>query len=336
MPLFMKKLIFILLFISNFLFSQQILIDSIFVNDSYRSFVTYIPEIYSESKPAPLVFNFHGRSSNSFQQMVYGDFRQIADTANFIIVHPQAKPDITSSNSWGLGLMSNDDMDFINELYSYLLFLYNINTNKIYSTGMSNGGYMSYQLACHMSDKITAIASVSGAMSMQTQLNCNPIRPMPILEIHGTADAILNYDEILNDIEYWRDFNNCNLIPDIAVIPNIDSSDLSSVEHFVYDNCDNGVTTELYKIINGGHTWPGSNLSIGLTNADINASSEIWDFFSKYDLSETNLQLKNYKSTNQRKLLKVIDILGVESRRTNQLLFYIFDDGSAEKRIIIE
>ena len=332
----MKKLIYILLFISNSLFSQQLLIDSIFVNDSYRSFVTYIPEIYSESQPAPLVFNFHGRSSNSFQQMVYGDFRQIADTANFIIVHPQAKPDITSSNSWGLGLMSNDDMDFINELYSYLLFLYNINTNKIYSTGMSNGGYMSYQLACHMSDKIAAIASVSGAMSTQTQLNCNPTRPMPILEIHGTADAILNYDEILNDIEYWRDFNNCNFIPDIAVIPNIDSSDLSSVEHFVYDNCDNGVTTELYKIINGGHTWPGSNLSIGLTNADINASSEIWDFFSKYDLSETNLQLKNYKSTNQRKLLKVIDILGVESRRTNQLLFYVFDDGSVEKRIIIE
>lgn len=332
----MKNLIYIFLFISNYLFSQQILIDSIIVNNSYRSFVTYIPEIYTEFQPVPLVFNFHGRSSNAFQQMVYGDFRQIADTANFIIVHPQAKLGITSSNSWGLGLMSNDDIDFINELYSYLLFLYNIDTNKIYSTGMSNGGYMSYQLACHMSDKIAAVASVSGAMSTQTQLNCNPTRPTPILEIHGTADEILNYDQVLNDIEYWRAFNNCNVVPDIAVIPNTDLSDLSSVEHFVYDNCDNGVTTELYKIINGGHTWPGSNLSIGLTNADINASSEIWDFFSKYDLSETNLQLKNYKPVNQRKLLKVIDILGVESRRTNQLLFYVFDDGSVEKRIIIE
>ena len=83
------------------MFSQQILIDSIFVNDSYRSFVTYIPEIYSESQPASLVFNFHGRSSNSFQQMVYGDFRQIADTANFIIVHPQAKPDISAFKFWG-------------------------------------------------------------------------------------------------------------------------------------------------------------------------------------------------------------------------------------------
>ena len=332
----MKNLIYILLFITNYLFSQQILIDSIIVNNSYRSFVTYIPAIYSESQPVPLIFNFHGRSSNSFQQMVYGDFRQIADTANFIIVHPQAKPGITSSNSWGLGLMSNDDIDFINELYSYLLSLHNIDTNKIYSTGMSNGGYMSYQLACHLSDKIAAVASVSGAMGTQTQLNCNPTRPIPILEIHGTADSILNYDQILNDIEYWRFFNNCNITPEISVIPDIDLSDLSSVEHFVYDNCDNGVTTELYKINNGGHTWPGSNLSIGLTNADINASSEIWDFFSKYDLSEINLQLKNYKSSNQRKLLKVIDILGVESRRTNQLLFYVFDDGSVEKRIIIE
>ena len=61
-------------------------------------------------------------------------------------------------------------MDFINELYSYLLFLYNINTNKIYSTGMSNGGYMSYQLACHMSDKIAAIASVSGEYANSVKL----------------------------------------------------------------------------------------------------------------------------------------------------------------------
>ena len=202
---------------------------------------------------------------------------------------------------------------------------------------MSNGGYMSYQLACHMSDKIAAVASVSGAMSTQTQSNCNPTRPMPILEIHGTADSILNYDQILIDIEYWRDFNNCNFIPDIAVVPNIDSSDSSSVEHIIYNNGDNGVTTELFKINNGGHTWPGSIISVGLTNFDIDASFEIWQFFSKYDINGLIIEPMSISEyPQQKKLIKKIDLLGRESKKTNELLFYIYDDGSVEKRIIIE
>lgn len=202
---------------------------------------------------------------------------------------------------------------------------------------MSNGGYMSYFLACNMSDKIAAIASVTGAMGSFTQLNCNPIHPTPVMEIHGTADSNVLFNDIINGLEYWRDYNNCNLIADTTVILDFNFEDLSSVEHIVYNNGDNGVTTELFKIINGGHTWPGSSISIGLTNYDIDASIEIWKFFSRYDINGLISQptLINEQAVNK-ELIKVIDLFGRESKEKNQPLFYIYDDGTVEKKMIIE
>ena len=96
--------------------------------------------------------------------MWYGDFRKIADTANIIIVHPQGLLDYTGVTHWNLGQSNVDDIGFLNSLYSYIVSIYNINLDKVYSTGMSNGGYMSYYLACNISDKIAAIASVTGSM----------------------------------------------------------------------------------------------------------------------------------------------------------------------------
>ena len=133
--------------------------------------------------------------------MWYGDFRKIADTANIIIVHPQGLLDYTGVTHWNLGQSNVDDIGFLNSLYSYIVSIYNINLDKVYSTGMSNGGYMSYYLACNISDKIAAIASVTGSMGSFMQLNCNPTHPTPVMEIHGTADVIVPFNNILNGIE---------------------------------------------------------------------------------------------------------------------------------------
>ncbi|MAC86368.1 MAG: hypothetical protein CMC94_05420 [Flavobacteriales bacterium] len=103
-------------------------------------------------------------TSNAWQQMIYGDFRSIADTANFIIVHPQGLLNSLGETHWSLGQSSVDDIGFVNALYAHLVSNYNINLDQVYSTGMSNGGAMSYYLACNMSDKIAAIASVTGSM----------------------------------------------------------------------------------------------------------------------------------------------------------------------------
>ena len=334
----MRKLILILICFPCFIFGQQTINDSMLINGTYRNFITYIPSIYNSSQPTPLIFNLHGMTSTAWQQMWYGDFRDIADTANFIIVHPQGLLDNTGVTHWNLGQSNIDDIGFLNSLYSYIVSNYNINLDQVYSTGMSNGGYMSYYLACNMSDKIAAIASVTGAMGSLTQLNCNPNHPTPVMEIHGTADFTVPFNDIINGIEYWIDYNNCNLIADTTLIPDLNFGDLSTVEHIVYNNGDNGVTTELFKIINGGHTWPGSNISNGVTNYDINASIEIWKFFSKYDINglihQTTL-VNEYITTKD--LIKIIDVLGRQTKHLkNQPLFYIYDDGTVEKKMIIE
>ena len=281
----MKKLLVILICFPYFIFGQQTINDSILINGIYRQFIIYVPSIYKSSQPTPLIFNFHGRNSNACKQMRYGDFRKISDTANFIILHPQGLKDNSGVTHWSLGHSKIDDIGFLISLYSHIVSNYNINLDRVYSTGMSNGGYMSYYLACNMSDKIAAIASVSGAMGSFMQLNCRPIHPTPILEIHGTDDVIVPFNNIINGINYWRDYNNCNLIADTTYIPNFNLEDLSTVEHIVYSNGNNNVSTELFKIINGEHTWPGAKRQKGVTNYDINASIEIWKFFSRYDIN---------------------------------------------------
>jgi len=334
----MNKLLLILILFPCFIFGQQTMNDSILINGIYRNYITYVPSIYQPSQPTPLIFNLHGRTSTAWQQMWYGDFRDIADTANFIIVHPQGLLDNTGVTHWNLGQSNIDDIGFLNSLYSHLVSNYNINLDQVYSTGMSNGGSMSYYLACNMNDKIAAIASVTGAMGTFTQLNCNPNHPTPVMEIHGTADFTVPFNDIINGIEYWRDYNNCNLIADTTLMPDLNFGDLSTVKHIVYKNGDNGVTTELFKVINGGHTWPGSNISTGVTNYDINASIEIWKFFYKYDINGLIHQSTSITEYITKKdIIKVIDVLGRQTKHLkNQPLFYIYDDGTVEKKIILE
>ena len=324
-----------------FAFSQQTINGSIIHDNLQRDYILYVPALYNSTNPTPLVFNFHGYTSNAFDQMWYGDFRSIADTAGFIIAHPMGSLDNSGITHWNVGWGGStvDDIGFTAALIDSLSANYNINQDRIYSTGMSNGGYFSYHLACNLSTKIAAIASVTGAMSQYTQTICNPSHPTPVMEIHGTADLTVPFNDIISGLGYWRSYNNCNPIADTTIIPDLVLGDWSTVEHIVFDNGDNGVTTELFKVINGEHTWPGSNFSSGVTNYDINASAEIWRFFSKYDInglinSSTFVAEIENKG---KKFIKIVDVLGRECLpKKNTTLFYIFDDGSVEKKIILK
>jgi polyhydroxybutyrate depolymerase len=204
---------------------------------------------------------------------------------------------------------------------------------------MSNGGAMSYYLACDMSDKIAAIASVTGAMASFQFQSCNPNHPTPLLQIHGTNDTIVSFSSMTYGLEYWRNYNNCDLIADTISIPDYVLNDSSTVDHIVFKNGNNGVTTELFKIYNGGHTWPGTNSSNnnGVVNYDIDASTEVWSFFSRYDINGLINQTSQLNElSEQKKIIKIIDVFGRRIKKKNQPLFYIYDDGTVEKKLIIE
>jgi polyhydroxybutyrate depolymerase len=149
---------------------------------------------------------------------------------------------------------------------------------------------MSYELACALSNRIAAVASVTGSMTYARLNLCNALHPVPVMEIHGTTDGTVPYTGSLlfipvdTLVDFWARFNNCNLIPAITRIPDINVTDGCTAEHYVYDNGDLGSKVELYKIIGGGHTWPGAPVAIGVTNGDFSASVEIWRFLSRYDL----------------------------------------------------
>ena len=295
------------------------------------------------------MFNFHGLTGNSSIAMWHADFRSIADTANFIIVHPQGLLNSSGETHWNVGQIgtSINDIDFISTLLDSLSLEYNIDSNRVYSTGMSNGAYMSYRLACELSDKIAAIAPVAGSYISYMLNSCNPTHSTPVLHIHGVADSSSIYygkpgvESITSIISYWVNYNQCNTQSIFTQIANINLTDSSMVEHYAWKNGVNGVEVEHFKIIDGGHTWPGSNFpnSNGVTNYDINASVEIWNFFSRYNINGLiNPSTEIIENTIEvRRIVKVIDLLGREAvELINSPLFYIYNDGTVEKKIILE
>ena len=291
------RFILVLLFFVVFTFSsfaQQTINASITHDGIQRNYILYIPEIYDGNTAVPLILNFHGFGSNAAQQMFYGDFRDIADTEGFLLVHPEGTTFI-GNQFWNVGFpgisSTIDDVGFTEALIDELATLYTIDLDRVYATGMSNGGFMSFLLACQLSEKIAAVASVTGSMTQDTFDDCNAQLPTPVLQIHGTEDDVVSYNEnnlslpIPDVISYWVDHNNCETTPTTTTLPDVDVSDGSTIEYSVYEDGDNGITTEHMKVIGGGHTWPGSILNSAGTNQDIDASMEIWLFFSRYDIN---------------------------------------------------
>lgn len=270
--------------------AQQTINASVMVDGSPRTYILYIPANYSSTTPAPLVFNFHGYTSSAGTVKNRAAFESIADTAGFIVAHPQGS-DLNGAAHWNVGgwtgASTANDIGFVSAMIDSISANYNVSAKRIYSTGFSNGGFFSYELACRLSDKIAAIASVSGSMTDKITNNCNAKHPTPLLQIHGTSDAVIAYggsilagskpiDDVIN---YWVAHNNCNTTPTTSAIPNTNTVDGSTVELIAYAGGDKGAAVELLKVTGGAHEWPGN-----AGNMDINASLEIWNFFSRYTL----------------------------------------------------
>jgi len=275
-------------------YSQETITTTITHDGIERSYILYVPANYTGKKPVPLLLNFHGYTSNATEQMFYGDFRPIAEEEGFLIVHPNGTLDFSGNTHFNVGWGGStvDDIGFTSALLDTIIAEYKIDKKRIYSTGMSNGGFMSYALACAMSDRIAAVASVTGSMNVGQNDLCSPERNVPVLEIHGTNDLTVPYEgggifQATEDVvDFWVNTNNLKPTPKVIAIEDTNTTDGSTVEHYIYKGGRNNVNVELFKITGGGHTWPGSAFDLGIgTNYDINASEEIWKFFSQYDIN---------------------------------------------------
>ena len=254
-----------------------------------RYYIIYVPESGASEASMPVLFALHGYGSTAEIHKNYTNYQPLAETSKFIVIYPQGsyfQGTFTSGNHWNVGSWTAgstaDDVDFINEVIDLVSKKESINQNRIYSSGMSNGGFMSYHLACNLSSRIAAIASVTGSMSKETLENCSPSHPTPILQIHGAldvtvpfnGDSTINMESIDNVFNYWTTYNSCDPIPSLIVTDYVDFS----VDYQKYNNCLNNVKVELYKISSMGHTWPGKN------NYGISATEEVWNFVSQFDI----------------------------------------------------
>ncbi len=308
----MKRALLILLtFCIHFISQAQQTINGSITHDNItRSYILYIPLGYTGASSIPLLLNFHGFTNTAQDQLDWSDFRPIADTAQFIVVHPQGL--LFNGNThwnvggWTLGSTAND-IGFTLALIDSLSSQYNIDSSRIYSTGFSNGGFFSFELACQVGEKIAAIASVGGSMTPQTFNNCNPDHFTPVLQFHGTSDNTVPYTgagfsrPINTILDYWVGFNGADTPASVISLPDLDSADGSTVDHIIYSNVTNGAEIEHFRLNGDGHNWPGYT-----GNMDINASEEIWKFLSRYTLDSLAKPLPSF----------------LDAKRQNKLMAY--------------
>ena len=293
-------------------FCENEIVESFEFNDNgqIREYYLYRPSSIQDN--APLVFVLHGYSGSAGGIMGYSGMNEIALQNGFVVCYPQGLSDQSGYNFWNVGYAFHDnqvvdDVNFLSSLANYLQDEYNLNEENTFSTGMSNGGDMSYMLACQANDVFKAIAPVAGCMMEEIYNNCDS-SPVPVLEIHGDNDNVTLWDgdmqnndgwgayySIEDGIGLWVDTNDCQNNEEIF-LPNTNLSDGSYIINHRYFDCDNNAEVWLYEVVGGGHDWPGS-----YGNMDINASEEIWNFFSQYAF--------NLGDVNNDEIINVLDIV---------------------------
>ncbi len=248
-----------------------------------REYVLYAPNSYDGLSAAPILFNFHGFGGSASEFMTAADMRPLAEADTFILVYPQGSC-LDGLSHWnacpleGDNKSDADDFGFVEAMINEISSQYNIDLERIYAAGYSNGGMMAYGLANYKSDLIAAVASVSGAM-----LDCtgSTSHPMPVIHLHGTADGVLPYNgsndwnSVQSTLDHWINFNNTSTNPTVSS----DNNGGITIEHYEYGQGDNSIAVEHYKYIGGEHVWFNS------TFQGQNAAELVWNFLSQYDIN---------------------------------------------------
>ena len=293
----MRKLLFsflIILISLNFSLAQY---GSFIYDGLERTYLVHLPENNTNNEPLPLIIAMHGGVGNASNLQNQSQLSKKADKENFIVVYPEGvEGGILNIRTWNAGWCcghaseSNiDDVGFINALIDTLLNTHSIIENRIYATGMSNGGFMSYRLACELSDRIAAIAPVAASMTFN---NCTPNRSVPIISFHsyqdenvpylgGQGSGLSNHHNSPQDsvLDVWKYLNNCIDENDTVV----NNSEYTFIKRL---NCECNAEIHQYLTQDGGHSWPGgkSTISGDDVSSYIDANDLMWDFFKQYTL----------------------------------------------------
>ncbi|MBV9388031.1 MAG: hypothetical protein JOZ78_16530 [Chroococcidiopsidaceae cyanobacterium CP_BM_ER_R8_30] len=234
-----------------------------------RTYYLYIPKSYKLDRPMPLVLVFHGSGGSGRTIASVTDFNQLADEKGFIAVYPNG-----INHQWN----SEDDVSFVVALIDHLMQIRNIDSDRVYATGFSSGGMFTQALACDLSDRIAAFASVAATLPASLVPNCQPDNPVSLLAINGTGDHTVPYGggrigglgrvilSVPKMIELWRQLDSCTAEAQVK------SSKRVKISR--YSGCRGSSEVMAISVRNGGHRWPDGG--------GIDATRAIWKFFQRH------------------------------------------------------
>jgi polyhydroxybutyrate depolymerase len=256
-----------------------------------REYIVHVPAHYDGRTPLPLVISMHAAAMWPAAQERTTGWDAVADEKGFFVAYP-AGADGRGPRTWSVdgspALMR--DVHFIADMIDTIASEYAIDTRRIYADGLSNGGGMAFVLSCTMHDRIAAVGLVASAQTLRFSW-CPDTRPVPVIAFHGTADPVTPYrggatwisaqpfPDITAWITIWSRRNRCNARPLERMIA-------QDVMRATYTGC--AADVAFYSVVGGGHAWPGGQhlpeWFVGRTTDSINASRELWNFYSAHSL----------------------------------------------------
>lgn len=280
-----KSLLLLLLFCTGVCMAQETLNRTIRSGGIERSYILYLPKGLPQD--APLVVMLHGYGGTNAPER-YG-MNATADRHGFAVCYPLGAKDGRNKTCWNVGYpfqadMRVDDIAFFEKLIRHLQKEYGLSRRNVFCTGMSNGGDMCYMLAAQRPQLFAALAPVAGFMSVEILRGDRSRTPVPLFEIHGTADRTTRWEGDLDNeggwgaylpipvaVGYWAAKARCARIA-CDTLPQHPGSDLRVVAHRYTDAADD-TEVWLYETIGGKHSW---------NKTGVDTCEAVWEFFSKY------------------------------------------------------
>lgn len=265
--------------------------------DQERSYMLYVPERKIPNRPWPVVLDLHGYAMEASLHLRISRMPGVADTGQFIVVYPQSSQvehDGTTVHDWSLEEHPGNDVAFIQQILAEIEARYTVDPDRIYATGWNTGGMMCYELACALSDKLAAIATVGGT-AMRTQV-CQPRQPIPVLYVQATMDPLSNYQfnsdsyEMLSVEEYlnlWMDHNQCEATSKREQLAAPDSQDVFAGEEERWSDCQAAVLR--YRPWQKKLLGSLSELDEALHQT---TSAKIWSFFREHQITSFSTSTK--------------------------------------------